>query len=59
MIGKLLSKGIKVITLPIDVLESVGDVITGGDGSKESKDKADVFLGSQIRDGICKGLEGK
>ena len=56
MFGKVLSGAIKVITSPIDVVESAADVVTGGDGSKRSKKQADNFM-SEIRDGICKGLE--
>ena len=56
MFGKLISSAIKVATLPIDVAESTLDVLSGGDGSKESKRLADPFM-SGIRDGICKGIE--
>ena len=56
MFGKLLSSAVKVVTCPIDVVESVVDVACGGDGSKASKQGADNFM-SEFRDGICNGLE--
>lgn len=57
MIGKLLSGAVKIATAPIAIVESVGDVIIGGDGSKESKDNAEIFMGNEIISGICRGLE--
>jgi len=57
MIGKLLSRAIKIATCPIDVAESALDVVTGGDGSKRSKQESDVPRLGNLRDGICKGLE--
>ena len=56
MLGKLIATGIRVATLPIDILESGMDVLCGGDGSKESKHMGDNFL-SEIRDGVCEGIE--
>jgi hypothetical protein len=56
MFGKLLSGVVKAVTCPIDIVESGLDVLTGGDGSKASKQKNDNFM-SEIRDGICNGLE--
>jgi hypothetical protein len=41
MVGKLLSGIVKVVATPVIVLESIGDVITGGDGSAESKRQSD------------------
>ena len=57
MFGKFLSGVIKVATCPIDIAESIADVATGGDGSKESKRRAGVFFGGEIRDAACKPLE--
>lgn len=57
MFGKLFSGVIKLVTLPVDVLESGLDVITGGDGSKESKESSDIPRLGELRDGICKGIE--
>jgi hypothetical protein len=56
MFGKLLSTTLKIVTCPIDICEIALDVLSGGDGSKKSKDMADSPF-SGIRDGICKGLE--
>ncbi len=56
MLGVLLSGMIKVVTIPVDIVESVADVAVGGDGSKKSKQTLDLPL-SEIRDSICKGLE--
>lgn len=52
MFGKLLSDTIKVVTLPIDVAESVMDVAVGGNGSKRSKKMNDNPL-SEIRDAVA------
>ncbi len=57
MIGKLLSTVVKVATAPIAIVESVGDVMCGGDGSKRSKDHSECFIGNEIITGICNGLE--
>ena len=56
MIGKLLSTTLKVATCPIDIVEGALDVMSGGDGSKESREMADSPF-SGIRDGICNALE--
>jgi len=57
MFGKLISGLVKVVTLPVDVLESGIDVIAGGDGSKRSKESSDMPRLGELRDGICKGIE--
>jgi hypothetical protein len=57
MFGKILSNVVKVVTCPIDIVESIGDVIVGGDGSKQSKKQSDFPALSELRDGACKGLE--
>lgn len=57
MIGKGISKLIKIATLPIDIVESTMDVLCGGDGSKESKELSDMPRLGELRDGICKGIE--
>ncbi len=60
MLGKLLGQAVsgvvKIATLPIDVAESGIDIISGGDGSKRSKKQGFAPL-SDLRDGICKGIE--
>ena len=57
MFGKLITGAIKLATLPIDVVESGLDIVTGGDGSKESKESSGVPRLGELRDGICKGIE--
>jgi len=57
MFGKLINSVIKVATLPIDIVESGVDVITGGDGSKESKENSGMPRLGELRDGICKGIK--
>lgn len=57
MFGKLLSDVVKVITLPIDVTEITLDVLTGGDGSKESFDQSGLPRPSEIRDKVCEKIE--
>jgi hypothetical protein len=57
MFGKFLSDVVKVVTCPVDIIESVGDVMTGGDGSKQSKQNSGIPALSELRDGACKGLE--
>lgn len=53
MFGNLISSVVKVVTLPVDVVESVVDLASGGDGSKESFDKSDLPRPSALRDAIC------
>jgi hypothetical protein len=57
MCGKLISGVIKIATLPIDIVESGFDVVTGGDGSKKSKEMSDMPRIGALRDGLCKGIE--
>lgn len=59
MIGKLLSKAVKIVTVPIDICEAGIDCMTGGDGKKESrKQQADELpCLSTPRDAICDVLE--
>ena len=55
MFGKLFSQVIKVVTLPITIAESGMDIMTGGDGSKQSK--SDLPMLGNLRDGICDAIE--
>lgn len=57
MFGKLISSVVKVVTLPIDIVESGVDVVCGGDGSKQSKNQSDMPRLGSLRDGLCKGIE--
>ena len=56
MFGKFLSDVTKIVTVPIDITESVADVMIGGDGSKESK-KDNMNIMSDVRDAACEALE--
>lgn len=61
MFGKLLSTVIKVVTLPVDAANVVGDIVTGGDGSKRSRNASDncspFALTEQIRDKVADAAE--
>lgn len=61
MIGKLISKTIKIITLPVDAANSALDLATGGDGSKESRNSLDFpspfSILEKIRDKTCETAE--
>ena len=59
MIGKILSKAIKIVTLPIDAGEAMLDCMTGGDGKKASRKKfaQDVPSLSTPRNALCDVLE--
>ena len=56
-IGKLLSTATKVVTCPIDIVESVADVASGGDGSRDSKQASGGAVLSEMRDAACRALE--
>ena len=56
-LGKFISKTVKVLTLPVDIVESGFDILCGGDGSKESKEATGMPRLGELRDGICKGIE--
>ena len=57
MFGSFLSSVVKVVTVPIDIVESVADVATGGTGTKRSKRQSGLPLLSDLRDAACKPLE--
>ena len=61
MFGKLISSAIKVVTLPVDAANAAMDVVTGGDGSKRSRNHPDncnpLALAEQIRDSVAKAAE--
>lgn len=56
MIGKLISKAIRVVTLPIDAVEIGFDLMTGGDGSRLKLKNAVPQL-SELRDKVCEQAE--
>lgn len=41
MLGKIISIAIKVVTLPVDIVNAAADVGIGGDGSKKSRNDPD------------------
>jgi len=60
MLGKLLSKTVKAVTFPIDVVERTGDWLCGGDGTKEEQiqnRKLGANGMSQLRDIVTDTLE--
>jgi hypothetical protein len=56
MIGKLLSGAIKLVTLPVDVIEIGADLMTGGNGDRRGL-KDVVPMASNLRDAVCKTIE--
>jgi len=59
MIGHILSKVVKVVTVPLDVCDAGLDLLTGGDGSKQGREQVkDAFpCLSSLRDAACDVLE--
>ena len=59
MIGKLLSKAVKVATVPLDAMEAGFDLATGGDGKKRGREelKDSLPMPSNLRDAVCDVLE--
>lgn len=59
MIGKLLSTAIKVVTVPVDIANAGMDVLSGGDGSKASRNDSDnpLSLVEHIRDAAANAAE--
>lgn len=55
MIGNILSTVIRVATLPIDAASAATDILTGGDGSKESRTDGGNPFGmlEEIRDAVA------
>lgn len=46
---------IKIITVPIDIVEATFDVMCGGDGSKESRAEGSPF--GEVRDSIAETVD--
>ena len=58
MFGKLLSFGVKVVTLPVDIVNVGVDNMTGGDMSKRSRNQLPISGDlAKVRDQIAKDLE--
>jgi hypothetical protein len=54
MFGELLSKTIRVVTLPVDAANIGIDLLCGGDGSKNSRmDDTPLALLEELRDKIA------
>lgn len=55
MFGEILSKAIKVTTLPIDMANCAADILVGGNGSKKSRmeNVTPLSLLEEVRDGIA------
>jgi hypothetical protein len=56
MFGKILGSVVKVVTLPLDVVDVALDVADGGDGSKRSRSRGDNIL-TEMRDGVVDACE--
>ena len=57
MLGKLLSSAVRLVTLPVDIVETGVDLATGGDGSLRGLKQADLPLISEFRDAVAETLE--
>ena len=55
MLGKLLSKTLRVVTVPLDLFDAVLDLATGGTGTKASRKSLqdEVPCVSSLRDAAC------
>ena len=57
MIGKLLGAAVRIVTIPVDIVEIGMDMATGGSGSKASRKSADLPMLSNLRDKVAETLE--
>jgi len=59
MIGTLLSKALKVVTVPFDLGDACADILTGGDGKKQGRKQIQDSIPclSSLRDAACDVLE--
>lgn len=58
MFGSLLSAALKVVTLPVDVVEIAADAVIGGDGDRsELKEAIPTPLPSDLRNRIADALK--
>ena len=56
MLGKLLSGALKVVTLPVDIVEVGIDMATGGNGDR--REMKDAFpCASSLRDKVAEAIE--
>lgn len=57
MFGSILGSIVKVATLPVDVVDITLDVVTGGDGSKQSRKASPLSMITDVRDAVVDELE--
>lgn len=59
MFGKLLGTAIRVVSLPVDAANAGMDMLTGGDGTKRSRNADDNPLAmlEQLRDRVAETAE--
>lgn len=59
MIGKLLSSTVKLVTMPVDIVDATLDIACGGDGSKASRTSVPTpgAFFEMVRDETCELLE--
>ncbi len=62
MFGKLISSGLKIVTLPIDGANAAADILTGGSGKKRSRNHNPNFpnplsAAEKLRDSIAEAAE--
>lgn len=55
-LGKLLSSALKIVTLPVDIVEIGADMATGGNGDR--RELKDAFpCASSLRDKVAETIE--
>lgn len=57
MFGSLLSIATKIITAPIDIVDIGVDVVTGGDGSKRSRQNSPLSGIIDTRDDVADAFD--
>lgn len=57
MLGSLFGAAIRIVNIPVKLTESVADVVTGGDGSRRSKEAVSPVVPSEVLDKIAERLE--
>jgi len=56
-LGKLLGGALRIVTLPVDIVEIGMGMATGGSGSKHSRKSTDLPMLSNLRDKVAETLE--
>lgn len=62
MFGSFISSALKVVTLPLDAANAATDIVTGGDGSKRSRNHNPNFpnplsIAERVRDSVAETAE--